>query len=534
MLSQGGEAIVIGRLGSVLAGETAIRNAVLVLIAAIAVIRLVFAASLGLGVDETYTVATSRQLQMGYFDHPPLAWWLTAAARWITGSEHPVIVRLPFILAFCLTTWFMYALTRLLYGLQAGFWAAVLINIPPVIGWTSGTWVLPDGPLYAALTIGAYALARVLFISRQSPLWWLLAGVAGGFAILSKLHGVFLFAGTLVFLATSARYRPWLASPWPYVGALLALCMLSPTIAWNVQHDWISITFQAQRGEATQFSIGALLALLAGQMVFLLPLMWIALVFAWVRALRRGPSHARDWLLVCLSGGPIVFFTITALWAHRVLPHWAAPGYLLVIPLLGREIARALALSRRWVKPWLWTTASTTAVLVPAIIAIAQFPWPTISLFGQPPIPDPLVETVSWDGVRVALQQRGLAAAPNLVAIGTSWHEAAKLDVALEGRLPVLCLAPDPRGYGLNVRAPSYVGRDVVIVTQAMTPEQVEMTFKPYVDALKREQDVVITRVGKPIFTLHVYTARNLHQPNAGTAINLLDPLGAWSSPSAK
>lgn len=519
----------MGKAGSTLETERATRNAVLLLIAATAVIRLVFAASLGLGVDETYTVATSRKLQMGYFDHPPLAWWLTWAVRAVTGSEHPFLVRLPFVAAFALTTWFVYALTRLLYGLQAGFWAAAAAHIAPVIGWTSGTWVLPDGPLYAALTGGAYAIARVLFVSRERAAWWLIAGLAGGFALLSKLHGIFLFAGALAFLLTSPRYRHWLATPWPYAGSLLALAMLGPTLVWNAQHDWISVTFQAQRGEAKQFNIGAFLALLGGQMVFLLPLMWIALVVVWGKAIRQGPASARDWLVVCLASGPIVAFSVMGLWANRVLPHWAAPGFLLLMPLLGREIARALALSHRWVKPWLWMNAGTTGLVVALAIAIAHLPWPVMAPLGGRPIPDPLIETVGWGPAARELRRRGLTSGEGLIAVGTSWHETAKLDVALSGQFPVLCLAPDPRGYGINVRAPSYVGRDAIIVAEAMPPGQIEATYRPYFDALTREPDIVVARNGQPSLTLRVFRARNLHAPSTSVVINLLDPLGAWS-----
>ena len=32
--------------------------------------------SVGLGVDESYMVAAGREVGLGYFDHPPVAWWL--------------------------------------------------------------------------------------------------------------------------------------------------------------------------------------------------------------------------------------------------------------------------------------------------------------------------------------------------------------------------------------------------------------------------------------------------------------------------
>jgi 4-amino-4-deoxy-L-arabinose transferase-like glycosyltransferase len=71
--------------------------------------RLVFASALGLGIDESYMVASGRTLQLGYFDHPPLAWWMARAAAHVAGSESAFFVRLPFVLLFALTTWLMSA-----------------------------------------------------------------------------------------------------------------------------------------------------------------------------------------------------------------------------------------------------------------------------------------------------------------------------------------------------------------------------------------------------------------------------------------
>jgi hypothetical protein len=67
------EARILGRLSTT--------GALFLLIVVTMAIRLLFAATLGLGIDESYTVATSRIFALSYFDHPPLAWWLAAAAR---------------------------------------------------------------------------------------------------------------------------------------------------------------------------------------------------------------------------------------------------------------------------------------------------------------------------------------------------------------------------------------------------------------------------------------------------------------------
>src|ERR1700720_315208 len=73
--------------------------------------RLLFASALGLGVDESYMVAAGRKLQLSYFDHPPVAWWLAWGIAHLTGNESAVVVRLPFIALFGLTTWLMYRVT---------------------------------------------------------------------------------------------------------------------------------------------------------------------------------------------------------------------------------------------------------------------------------------------------------------------------------------------------------------------------------------------------------------------------------------
>jgi hypothetical protein len=45
-------------------------------------------------------------------------------------------------------------------------------------------------------------------------------------------------------------------------------------------------------------------------------------------------------MLACLAAPPIVVFALISAWSsQRVLFHWAAPGYLMLFPLLGRFVA---------------------------------------------------------------------------------------------------------------------------------------------------------------------------------------------------
>src|SRR3954451_10877079 len=93
---------------------------IVLLVGTTTLIRILFAATTGLGVDESYMVAAGRVLSLGYFDHPPASWWLSWGAAHLFGSEHPVVVRLPFIALFALSTWLMYRLGAAVADARAG------------------------------------------------------------------------------------------------------------------------------------------------------------------------------------------------------------------------------------------------------------------------------------------------------------------------------------------------------------------------------------------------------------------------------
>src|SRR3954452_18192559 len=172
---------------------------ILPLILAATALRLAFGATLGLGVDESYMIASGRTLSLGYFDHPPIAWWLSWGAAHLFGSEAAVLARLPFIALFAVSTWLMYRLGCAIAGPRAGLWAAMLLNISPVFGVTTGTWVLPDGPLDCALLGAALCLVRALPArGREAQIGWGAAGLCAGLAMFAKYSAGLTIAGALL------------------------------------------------------------------------------------------------------------------------------------------------------------------------------------------------------------------------------------------------------------------------------------------------------------------------------------------------
>ena len=97
------------------------------------------------------------------------------------------------------------------------------------------TKVAPDTALITFALAMVWALVRQA--SSNNPRWWLLAGVFGGFALLSK-YIVILFLPAII---ANAVIPPWrnkqLSSPYLWFAALIAVVIFSPVLYWNAVHD---------------------------------------------------------------------------------------------------------------------------------------------------------------------------------------------------------------------------------------------------------------------------------------------------------
>ena len=440
-------------------------RAVAWLIAAGAVLRLALAAALGLGIDESYMIAAGRTLRLGYFDHPPLSWWLSSGIAHLTGSEADWVVRLPFIALFALSTWLMFRLTTTLFGPRAGLFAAIALNLSPVFTLTTGDWVLPDGPLDCALLAAALCLARALPSEGAAWRWWLGSGLAAGLALLSKYSAGLILLGALAYFLTEPNHRCWLRRPQPYAAMLVAALLLSPVLVWNARHGWVSFAFQGGRGAIEKLRPFGPLTVLGGEALFVLPWLWLPMMWGFVGGLRSGPIDWRRWLLCCLGAPPILLFVLIGLWSKHVLYHWAAPGYLMLFPLLGVELERLWAWRPRLVRSVLAGTALVLCMVLAALACEVRWNWLPLGPDRFAPGTDPEQQAIDWTALPGALAERGLLHRPNTVVGAPGWQDAGKVGYALGADVTVLCLHPDARQFSFGAPPARYNGADVVIVS---------------------------------------------------------------------
>lgn len=270
---------------------------------------------LGLGTDESYTVAASRVLDWSYLDHPPLHQWIAHYSALMFGDG--VWARLPFLALFSATGWLLYVLTRETFGARAAWIALVGLNLTPFFFISPGAWIVPDGPLLFALAAAAIPLGRLVAGGGdRAAIWrrWLVAGFFLGLAGLSKYNAILIVTGLGVFVATSARQRRWFVDPAAYAGAVLAIAMQAPVLIWNAEHGWASFLFQTGRAAPGGLRPAQVLSVAIGQVGYLTPWIFFALTGALVSALRTpaGNDERPRWL-ACLALPPILVFTIIPL-----------------------------------------------------------------------------------------------------------------------------------------------------------------------------------------------------------------------------
>jgi 4-amino-4-deoxy-L-arabinose transferase-like glycosyltransferase len=470
-----------------------IRQVLLVILLA-TLVRAALAAILPLGIDEAYMVAAGRRLQLSYYDHPPIAWWLSRGAALIFGTEAPLAVRAPFLILGAITLWLMYRLTAASSGERAGLWAVLATALAPVFSLSAGSWVLPDGPMLCFLLAAALALRQAL--NQKRPSWWLAAGFWAGLALLSKYLAVLPLAGAAIALLTVPTWRRQLAHPGPWLAILIAALVFSPALVWNAQNHWVSIAFQGSRAAAIALHPFAPVIVLAGEALFLLPWIWAPAMLAWWRTLRRGPRPSDTWLFACLAAPAIVLFVVVSLWSPRILFHWAAPGYLFLMPLLGRLLAGWEVIARR---PLHRAALATAAFLV---LALAILGAQSVLRWTRLLAPGAVAQLINWQSLAPALTQRGWLP-PDTIIAATRWLDCGKLAIALPDH-PLVCLTDDPREFAFTTSRAS--GQPVLILAPRTDPA-LATQLVPWVTHPTQLGTVVLTDHGRPIETIPVWHA---------------------------
>jgi len=299
----------------------------LLFITAVAVLRLLIAPYVGLGVDEAHYVLYGLHLDWSYFDHPPLVGWTQYIFTSLFGVNE-FGARVAAVLIGFFTSLFLYQLIYQIDRNATKTFIAVLALYASFIFNALFLMLMPDTLLFLLIIPIIFAVIRLE--KEPSTKNWLILGILLGLAGLSKYTAVLFIIPIIFYLLLKKRYE-FFYSPKLLLAAAVALLIITPVLYWNIKHDWISFTYQSSHVVgSSHIHWGGFFKSLGAQLGAYNPLLVPLAFYGLYKSLR---SKNEMLILAGLFGLTLIsFFTYASLY-KTALPHWSALFYLLFIPL---------------------------------------------------------------------------------------------------------------------------------------------------------------------------------------------------------
>jgi len=262
--------------------------------------------------DEAYYTLFARNLDFGYFDHPPMIALMIRIGISVFNNEFGV--RLISVIAVAIALYFIYKLAEVHKPLL------FLVCIFSIFGLNVlGMLALPDSPLLLFTVLFFVVYKR--FLDEKSYANSLLLGLIITLMLYSKYHGILIIIFTVISnlkLLKSSRF---------YLTAGVAFLLFIPHILWQLNNDFVSISYHLFERSASVYEYSFSFEYLLGQMLYYGP---ISIVFFLLTAVTFKNSGLFEKALIWNLWGFLVFFLISTL-KGRVEVNWTFP---ILIPLL--------------------------------------------------------------------------------------------------------------------------------------------------------------------------------------------------------
>jgi 4-amino-4-deoxy-L-arabinose transferase-like glycosyltransferase len=415
--------------------------------------------SYGLHRDELYYLASGRHPALGYVDFPPVTPMLARLSLDLFGPSVFWLRMFP-----ALAGAIIVVLAGLIAAELGGSRFARVLAAGAVL---TSTVFLGANWLFQTVTFDQLAWAVALLLAARmvrtgEVRLWLAIGVALGVGLETKYTILALCLGLAVALLACRRRD--LLTPWPWLGAAIALLLLAPNLWWQATHGWLSLRFILYHPVAQSADFSPLVVL-AGQIVLVGPLavpLWLA---GWVRLL-----HGRE----------VRFLGVTALVAFLVFTltgkdYYAAPLYPLLFAA-GAVTAESVARRAGWLRAVAAVALALDAIVL-APFAIPLVPPARLHQYGLDVANKDFAATVGWPEVaaQVAAVYDSLPPAEraHAVILAGNFGEAGAIDLygPSLGLPPAIC--PEMTYW---LWKPAHVDDGTVIVVGA-TPADVTWAF---------------------------------------------------------
>jgi hypothetical protein len=366
--------------------------------------------SQGLHYDMAEVIAWSRDLQLGYLKHPPLA----AGIVWLWFSLFPVAEWSYYLLAMAMPAvalWFAWRLSADYLDIEKRVVGIALLTLIPFFNFHALKFNVNT------VLIPLWAMTTFWFLrsfETRSRLYAALAGIGAAGCILGKYWSVFLLAGLALAALIDTRRAIYFRSAAPWITIVSGLIVLAPHVIWLVQHDFAPFGYAMTIHGAKPFGATVIAALgyLGGSVGYVAIPLIIVFVASWPSRATLAdmiwPSEPKRRLAAAAFWGPFLLPMLGAVVSGtEITSLWSMPAWtLLPVLLLSSPQVTLRAIDTRRIL--------IAAVAVPLAMLIAA---PAIAVIVHRNGPPP-----------AAAQGRLLAA-----QIEQNWHQSTPLPLRYVG-----------------------------------------------------------------------------------------------------
>lgn len=282
----------------------------------------------------------SRFLDFGYYEHPPVV-ALTMKIATLLGGDNVITLKIGAIVFSTLIAFLAYKVGVQFFNRKTAVIFILILEVTPYFSVGSIFWHI-DQPYMACWLVGMWLMGKYLKEGRRKWILWL--GVVLGIGAESKYIMALFPLSLLVWCILTAEGRKFLLNPFTYMAALLAVVLILPNLYWNYTHEWVTFTYNFEKG-LTKAVFGVQTIVFTAGQLFLFSLVYS--VYFWklfftkkFSAASLFPSSDQAYFKFLLWMGlvPMLFFTITSSFGSRSDPHWVNVGYFSLFLFLARFI----------------------------------------------------------------------------------------------------------------------------------------------------------------------------------------------------
>jgi hypothetical protein len=284
----------------------------------------------GFNRDEFSFLEDARHLAWGYAAYPPLTPLFGRLSLVLFGTS---------LVGFRFFSSLLQAVGVFLTGCMAkemgGRRFAQLVSAAAAVPFALGTGALMQYTSfdYFFWVLTAYFVVRLL--RTADPRYFLLIGASIGLGLLTKYTMLLFAVGVLVgILFTGARR--YLRTPWPWLGALLALALFTPNLLWLSQHHFVYFDF-LQFLHRRDVAEGLTKSFLLDQITLTLPglPLWLAGLYFCLAAPSAKTFRTLAWMYLV----PLLLFVLANGRGYYLAPAYPmlyAAGAVFVEPFFAR------------------------------------------------------------------------------------------------------------------------------------------------------------------------------------------------------